>query len=161
MSLMTRGLFTAVLGLSITVASPVFAQTAQVGTWKQNFAKSKVDPAPTAPQPQSITRTYEAFGDGLKFTQVTVSADGKSTTATYSAHFDGKDYPLTGNAAADAIVLKKVDARTFESTLKKSGKVVNTGTNVVSADGKTMTYTSQGTNASGQKVSATAVFEKQ
>jgi hypothetical protein len=45
--------------------------------------------------------------------------------------------------------------------LKKSGKVVNTGTNVVSADGKTMTYTSQGTNASGQQVRSTAVFEKQ
>ena len=161
MSLMTRGLVVAVFGVGLAVASPVFAQNAQVGTWKQNFAKSKVDPAPTAPQPQSITRTYEAFGDGLKFTQVTVSADGKSVTATYSAHFDGKDYPLTGNAGADSIVLKKIDARTFESTLKRSGKVVNTGTNVVSADGKTMTYTSQGTNASGQKTTATAVFEKQ
>lgn len=161
MPLMTRGLFVAVFAVGLAVASPVFAQNPQVGTWKQNFDKSKVDPAPTAPRPKSVTRTYEVFGDGLKFTQVTVSADGKSTTSTYSAHFDGKDYSITGNANADTIVLKKVDARTFESTLKKSGKVVTTGTNVVSADGKTMTYTSQGTNASGQKVSSTAVFEKQ
>ena len=162
MSLMSRGFIVAVVvGFGLAVASPVSAQVAQVGTWKQNFAKSKVDPPPSAPQPQSITRTYEAFGDGLKFTQVTVSADGKSVTATYSAHFDGKEYPLTGNAAADMIVLKRIDGKTFESTLKKSGKVVTTGTNAISADGKTMTYTSQGTNASGQKVSSTAVFEKQ
>ena len=90
MSLMSRGLVVAVFGVGIAVASPVFAQDAHVGTWKQNFDKSKSDPAPTAPRPQSITRAYEMFGDGLKFTQVTVSADGKSATSTYSAHYDGK-----------------------------------------------------------------------
>ena len=76
-----------------------------MGTWKQNFAKSKHVPTPTGPQPQSITRTYEMFGDGLKATIVTVSADGKRTTATYSAHFDGKDYPYIGNPTIDTIAL--------------------------------------------------------
>ena len=158
---MSRFLFAAVVCLGVAVATPAFAQDAHIGTWKQNFAKSKSDPAPTAPAPQSITRTYEAFGDGLKFTQVVVAADGTRTTSTYSAHFDGKDAPLMGNANADMISLKKIDTSTFESTLKKAGKVVNTGKNVISKDGKTMTYTSQGTNAAGQKTSATTVFDKQ
>jgi hypothetical protein len=161
MSLLSRWFLVAVVGFGVGLASPVFAQDAHVGTWKQDFAKSKLDPAPTAPAPQSITRTYEKFGDGLQFTQVTVSADGKSTTSTYSAHYDGKEYPLTGNANADIIILKRIDASTLESTLKKAGKIVNTGRNTVSADGKTMTYTSKGTNASGQPTSATTIFDRQ
>ena len=92
---------------------------------------------------------------------MTVSADGKSTTSTYSAHYDGKEYRLTGNANADIISLKRIDASTFESNLKKAGKIVNTGRNTVSADGKTMTYTSKGTNASGQPTSATTIFDRQ
>jgi hypothetical protein len=162
MSNLSRWFLVAVVGFGVGLASPVFAQQdAHIGTWKQNFEKSKVDPAPTAPRPQSITRTYEKFGDGLKFTQVTVSADGTSTTGTYSAHYDGKDYPLTGNANADTISLKRIDASTFDSTLKKAGKIVTTGRNTVSADGKTMTYTSKGTNASGQPFTATAIFDRQ
>jgi hypothetical protein len=34
---------------------------------------------------------------------------------------------------------KRVNAATFEITRKKAGKVVQTGTNTLSADGKTMT----------------------
>src|SRR6266566_2888405 len=99
----SRWLFVAVVVLAVGISSPALAQDAHVGTWKQNFAKSKLAPPPTTPQPQSITRTYEMFGDGLKATFVTVSADGKSTTVTYSAHFDGKDYPYTGTTAFDTI----------------------------------------------------------
>jgi hypothetical protein len=159
---MSRWYFVAIALLAFSVASPALAQDAHVGTWKQNFAKSTITPAPTGPPPQSATRTYEMFGDGLKATLVTVSPDGtRTTTVTYSAHFDGKDYPYSGSTTIDTIALKRIDASTFESTLKKAGKVVTTGTNVVSKDGKTMTYTSKGTNASGQPTSGVAVFEKQ
>lgn len=151
----------AAAALTVAMASPAFAQDAHVGTWKQNFAMSKSTPVPTAPQPRSATRTYAMFGDGLKFTAVTVSADGKKTTSTYSAHYDGKESPLDGNANADTIILKKIDARTFESTLKKGGKVTSVGTNTVSADGKTMTYTAKGTNAAGQAFNNVQVFDKQ
>jgi hypothetical protein len=158
----SRWLFVAVVVLAFVVSSPALAQEdAHIGVWKQNFAKSKLVPPPTTPQPQSITRTYEKFGDGLKATFVTVAADGKRTTVSYSAHFDGKDSPYTGSAAFDTIALKKIDNHSFSNVNKKAGKVVNTGTNVVSKDGKTMTFTSKGTNAQGQPTSGVAVFEKQ
>jgi hypothetical protein len=159
---MSRWLFVAVAVLAVGVTSPAFAQDAHVGTWKQNFAKSKQDPPASAPAPQSVTRTYEMYGDGLKATIVTVGADGKQTTATYSARFDGKDYPYTGNATIDTISLKRIDNNSFESVNKKAGKVIAEGTNVVSRDGKTMTYTSKGANAQGQLItSSVQVFEKQ
>ena len=133
-----------------------------LGTWKQNFAKSKSDPPPAGPAPQSVTRTYEVFeGDGLKYTNVAVSADGKRTTTTYSAHLDGKDVPFLGSPNFDTIALKRIDASSFDFTIKKAGKVTSTGTNAVSKDGKMFTQSLKGTNASGQPTSGVAVFEKQ
>ena len=159
---MSRWLFVAGVVLALGMSSPALAQDAHVGTWKQNFAKSKQVPPPAGPQPQSIMRTYEMFGDGLKATIVTVSPDGMRTTASYSAHFDGKDYPYIGNQTIDTIALTRIDNYSFESVNKKAGKVIASGTNVVSQNGKTMTYTSKGANAQGQAItSAVQVSEKQ
>jgi len=60
------------------------------------------------------------------------ATDGKKTTSTYTANFDGKDYPLSGSAlGADKVSLKRIDARTTERTDKKDGKVVLTIKRVV------------------------------
>jgi hypothetical protein len=159
---MSRWTFAAVVLLAVGIASPVFAQDAHVGTWKLNFAKSKLVPPASGPQPQSVTRTYEMFeGDGIKATFATISADGTSTTSSYSVHFDGKDYPYTGSATLDAIAVKRIDNRSWNAANKKAGKVVSAGTNVVSQDGKTLTWTYKGTNAQGQPTSGVQVFDKQ
>lgn len=159
---MTRWLFLAVVVLALGVAPTVLAQTdPHIGTWKLNPAQSKSTPPPTNP-PQSVMRTYEPFeGNGIKATFVTVSADGKRTTSTYSAHFDGKDYPYTGTTNLTAIALKKVDAYSWAATNKGAGKSVTTGTNTVSKDGKTLTYAFKGTNAQGEPVGGVQVFERQ
>jgi hypothetical protein len=146
---------------AVGLAAPAFAQDAHVGTWKEDFAKSKFSPAPTGPAPISATRTYEMFGDGLKFTATTVGADGKSGTATWSAHFDGKDYPFVGVQNYDTIALKRIDSSDFTSEIKKAGKVVLTVKNTVSSDGRTMTNNNKGTNAQGQPYTSVTVWEKQ
>ena len=131
---------------------------AHIGTWKMNPAKSKM------PQDQAVksqTRTYVAYGDGLKATIASVNADGSKTTRSYSAHFDGKETPYTGAKMYDTIALKKIDANTMEATLKKSGKVVETARNAVSKDGKVMTITSNGTDAGGKKYTTVTVLDKQ
>ena len=43
----------------------------------------------------------------------------------------------------------------------KFGKATQKGQGVISKDGKTMTYTLQGTDADGKKVSDRSVYEKQ
>jgi hypothetical protein len=145
--------------LAADVASVSAQKDARVGTWKLNVAKSKYDPGPA---PQSQTLKVEAVGKGEKVTSEVTAADGKKTTTTYTANFDGKDYPLTGSAlGADKVSLKRIDARTTERMDKKDGKVVVTIKRVVSADGKTMTATVKGTNAEGKPVNNVAVFEKQ
>jgi hypothetical protein len=135
------------------------AKDPRVGTWELNVAKSKYSPGPA---PQSQRLTVEAVGNGEKVTSEVVAADGRRTTTTYTANFDGKDYPLTGSAlGADKVSLKRIDARTTERTDKKDGKAVVHIKRVVSPDGKTMTATVKGTNADGQPMNNVAVFEKQ
>lgn len=154
------GGFVAVLVVSLLAISlPALAQGSPfAGTWVLNVAKSKFSPGPP---PKAQTSTYEAAGQGVKVTVKGTGADGKPIAMEYTANYDGKDYPVKGNSDYDATALKSIDANTVEFTRKKAGKVVQTGTNVVSKDGKTRTVTTKGTNAQGQQISSVAVYEKQ
>jgi hypothetical protein len=148
-----------VVCLLVVAGVVVKAQTdAHIGTWKFNPAKSKMSQNLAV---KSQTRTYVAYGDGLRVTIASVNADGSKTTGSYSAHFDGKENPFSGSKIYDTIALKKIDANTMEATLKKSGKVVETARNAVSKDGKVMTITSNGTDASGKKYTSVTVLDKQ
>src|SRR5262249_20499619 len=136
-----------------------FAQTDPfIGTWKLNLAKSKFSPGPL---PKSQTVTYEAVGQGFKATIKITDAEGKPINFQYTANFDGKDYPVTGAPDWDMVAQKHIDANTVEFTRKKAGKVVSTATSVVSKDGKTRTTTEKGVNAKGEKISNTAVYDRQ
>jgi len=133
------------------------ADDASMGTWKLNEAKSKFSPG----APKNTTVVYEAAGDSVKVTVDGVGADGKPSHNEWTGKFDGKDYPVTGDSSADTRSYKRVDAHTLKLTNKKGDKVTMSGTAAVSADGKTRTVTTSGTDASGKKVSATAVYDKQ
>jgi hypothetical protein len=133
------------------------ADDASMGTWKLNEAKSKFSPG----APKNTTVVYEAAGDSVKVTVDGVDADGKPSHNEWTGKFDGKDYPLTGDPAADSRSYKKIDARTMELANKKGGKTVVTGKITVSADGKSRTVAVSGTDASGKKVTSTAVYDKQ
>ena len=82
-----------------------------------------------------------------------ITADGSRTTGGFSAHFDGKDYPLLNPTAFDTISLRRIDSKSFDSALKEVGKVIAIVHSVVSKDGKTMTTTIEATNASGHSYS--------
>jgi hypothetical protein len=166
--MVTRGSFPTALALSVLVGSLVLGSSlalrAQgdplVGTWKLNVAKSKYQPGPP---PMSEMRVYEPFGgagSGVKATFNRVDAMGKKITVTYSAMYDGKDYKYSG-PDGDTIALTREGANTVDATLKRDGKVSQTTKGVISADGKTRTLTFAGTDAKGQKISGTTVYEKQ
>ena len=135
----------------------VAADDPNMGTWKLNEAKSKYSPG----APKNTSVVYEAAGDNVKVTVDGVGADGKPTHNEWTGKFDGKDYPLTGDPTADTRSYKKIDTRTMELTNKKGGKPVVTGKITVSADGKSRTVAVSGTDASGKKVTSTAVYDKQ
>jgi hypothetical protein len=140
------------LGFTVWAADPA------TGTWKLNAAKSKYSPGPP---PQSATITYEETADGIKRTGESVDGEGKKTSFEYTAKYDGKEYPVSGSDDFDTISLRKINDHTVQATLKKSGKVVSTARRAVAKDGEVMTLTITGTNAKGQKMKNTAVYEKQ
>jgi hypothetical protein len=89
-------------------------------------------------------------GDGLRF------------TLEYTEIYNGKDIPITGTSLnGDMVAGTRVDASTLTFVYKKNGKVTVTSTNVASADRKTYTITSKGTNTLGQTVNSVAVYDKQ
>jgi hypothetical protein len=129
-----------------------------LGTWKLDLAKSKYSPGPA---PKSLTLKFEATPGGIKFTGDGVDADGKPTHSMYLSKFDGKDVPYEGNPDADTAAPMKIDDNSYSNTWKKGGKVTISAKLVVSADGKTLTITQTGTNAKGQAVNNTIVYNKQ
>jgi hypothetical protein len=134
-----------------------FAQDAMMGTWKLNEAKSKMG----AGSPKNNTVVIEAAGENVKVTMDGVDPTGKPTHSEWTGKFDGKQYPVTGDANSDTRSYKTIDDRTFEVSAKTKGKVSVSGRVVVSADGKTRTAHVKGTSPSGEKYETTAVYDKQ
>ena len=134
-----------------------FASNPSIGTWKLNETKSKIVPG----TPKNMTVTYAAAGDSIKGTIDGVDGQGKPTHNEWTGKFDGKDYPVTGDPNSDTRAIKQIDEHNYDLTVKKGSKVTMTGKAVISADGKTRTVTISGTDASGKKVTSTAVYDKQ
>ncbi len=155
-----RRALSVLVGLALLLVGSGTANAADnwLGTWKLNVAKSKYSPGPA---PKSNTAKYEAWEGGIKVTTDGVGADDKPTHTEYAAKYDGKDYAFKGGANFDMIALKRIDDDSYEGTTKLKGKVMTTSKNVISKDGKTRTQTTTGTNAQGQTVNNTVVWDRQ
>jgi hypothetical protein len=155
----------ALLGFAINPALPqvgLAQQTDQwIGTWNIDLAKSEYR---TGAPPKSRATTYEVVqgGSSVIKASVIVDADGNTTkvvTGPYS--YDGKSYPVTGAKDYDASSYKRINDFTYEATRTKDGKVVQTVTNVISADGQTRTVTTTGVDGSGRPVNFVNVYNRQ
>lgn len=149
--------FVVMLAMCFVGLTLCFADDPTMGTWKLNESKSKLNPA----GPKNTTVVYEAAGDNVKVTVEGVDAEGKPTHNEWTGKFDGKDYPVTGDATSDTRAYTKVNDRTLKFTAKKGDKVTLTGRIVLSADGKSRTVTVSGTDSKGKKLKTTAVYDKQ
>ena len=150
---------TMTLGAALCMTALVlgFADDPNVGSWKINEAKSKV----AAGLAKNTTVVYTAVGDSYKCVVDGVDAAGKPSHNEWTGKFDGKDYPVTGDPTTDTRSLKMVKPGHYVLANKKGGKVVAEGTVDFSADLKTRTLVTHATDASGKKMTATAVYERQ
>jgi hypothetical protein len=129
----------------------------QMGTWKLNEAKSKLNPKAA----KITTAVYAPVGDSVKITVDGVDKDGKPIHDEWAGKLDGKDYPVTGDPRSDMRSYEMIDDRTFELTVKKAGNVVAGGFIVISADGKSRTAIAMMSDPSGKKVPFIAIYDKQ
>jgi hypothetical protein len=148
----TRILAFLALSLLLQAAEDPFS-----GVWKLNLSKSKLSP----PIPKSQIARVDAGASGIRISEEIVSDTGERMNISVDAKFDGKDYPVNGSPYADGVSYQRIDRFTIKGVGKKAGKIIMHETVVVSPDGKTMTGTYSGTDASGKQVTAIAIFEKQ
>lgn len=152
----------AVLVLSTLAAEVLVAQSnpLRYGTWVMNIPKSTFDPGPP---PRSQMRTEERDGDALKTLVEGVDARGGRIAYQFTVKTDGKDYPIAGTGvpyASDTVAFVEVDPYTIDATFKKAGKVSGTARSVISVEGNTLTVTSKGTNAAGQRTNNITIWDK-
>ena len=146
--------------VALLAASAASAQTTEpvIGTWKLDVAKSTYKPGPA---PKSSTLTIEPAGKGLKVAVDAVNADGSPLKWGFTTMRDGKEEaPVTGNPMFDVVTSTRASATAGTNVYKKAGKVVMTTKLAISADGKTMTLTSTGTDSKGQAVHNVAIYTK-
>lgn len=141
-----------------STALPAQSTDSMLGTWKLNVAKSKTTY-------KSGTTVIEPAGDGIKMTADLVGNDGTAYHWTFTAKYDGKDVPVTGKTpfgdGAVTVAITRVDAHTVKVVGKTNGKANLAQTLTVTADGKTRTTVTKGTDAKGQPIDTTSVYEKQ
>jgi hypothetical protein len=121
-----------------------------VGTWKVNFAKSKFPGKPPLVDEATIDP------DGT-ITINETSADGKSSSWHYKP-VEGQAVPVVGRDNTTVLV-KRVNDHTNEQTWYSNGKV-NKSKAVLSKDGKTTTFTMDGTDKDGKPFHELVVYDK-
>ena len=143
--------------LCLVAVAAAFAGDANMGSWKLNEAKSTIP----AGAPKNNMVTYSAAGDSIKVVVDGTDANGKATHNEWTGKFDGKDYPLVGDATADSRSYKKINDHTMTLINKKAGKTVLEGKIVISADGKSRTLTVSGADSMGMKGEYVTYYDKQ
>jgi hypothetical protein len=144
-------------------------QTGFFGKWNLSIARSTFQNDLTnfslsgadGSAPQWRTMVFERVGDSVKHTTDTqlVTNATNFVRVQYTAKLDGREYPVDLSSTMDIVSLRQVDARTLERTAKDRGKVVETATFRLSADGQEITVTSEGTGQ-GVKYRNVQVFER-
>jgi hypothetical protein len=162
----------AVVGLVSAVVGPRAAQAQApyiVGTWNLNVAASHLP----GPPPQVHVRRYSLAPDGtLVGLAIVVDAAGSPYFLQFAAKADGKDYAEFDSRSLAALQIDgtqpnatyaetTVDSHTVEWVDKQGGKVTAHGRKWVSADGKTLSFTAEGTNGRGEAQTFLFVFDRQ
>ena len=152
-----RALVTLVLVGFASAPALVRAADSFAGTWKLNTAKS-------TSTYKSGTSVSETTADSLKVTVDLVAADGTAYHWSWTAKYDGKDYPVTGKTPygdKGTVALTKVDDHTLKLVAKADGKVVANQDITTSADGKTRTVKTKGTDKAGKPIDTVSVYDRQ
>ena len=127
-----------------TVFERVSGGPGLAGKWKTKNVKSNSP---------SVLELAPSTGDRLIFKIVDIDL-------SCEARLDAKDYPCSGPTLAPGwtVALANAGARAFDMTVKNNGKILFKVVYTVSADGKTLT---ESTNATGTNEKIKVVYDRQ
>ena len=125
------------------------AGDSQIKTWKRNAARTRVAVLPF-PEATSDVLTIQPLKNSLKVSWSTVDTQGRTIHGEFTANYDGREYPIKGNADADTVSVRRIDEKTTDYSYKRGGKEVMRERAVIAADG-TLTLTQTCKNAKGEE----------
>ncbi len=131
------------------------AQASFSGTWELDRFKSAYEPVAT--QPQRRVLTLELKGDDIVSKAQTWRGDALNEV-TIAAKVDGKEHPVPNQPAT--VSFKRTNATTLTRTATINGKLSETQTWALSADGKVLTITSEGTDAAGTAIKSRQHYDR-
>jgi hypothetical protein len=145
--------------MATSAGQPAYAQNkadfdAYDGTWNLDIAKTDFG---NMAAPKSVRLTLSHTPGSRKWTQESVGADGKSRTESYDGPADNRYHSITGDSDGATFAYMKDGSFAIKD---KSGKVVQTTTYSLSADGATMTLHNTHHSPHGDETHV-AVFQKE
>jgi hypothetical protein len=139
------------IAVSLTVKAADMSAGGFAGTWKVNFAKSKFP----GPPPQVDMAIVDP--DGTVSVNET-NSEGKSTSWHYTP-IEGQAVPVVGRDNTTVIV-KRLNDHTNEQIWNFDGRAGKSKA-VLSKDGKTTTFTMDGTDKDGKPFHELVVYDKE
>ncbi len=140
-----------VLAIAMTVAAKDIPEGKFAGTWKMNPAKSSFPGKP--PQSELLTIKPDGF-----LTLEEVNSEGKTVKWSYKPSA-GEPVSVQGRDAT--VTVNKIDAYTTDTAWKFPDGTTSKGRGTVSKDGKTQTFTVDGTGKDGKPFHEVVVYDKQ
>jgi hypothetical protein len=125
------------------------------GTWTANLEKSTRH---ANHQFRRATMRFEVEGDAVSLAYDGVNAAGKTEEGARTFRADGAAHPDA--AAPGVIATSRIDDRTLEVVATKDGAPVGRASYSVSEDGRSLTSTTSGTDASGRAFDQVIVFDR-
>jgi hypothetical protein len=104
------------LGAALARANPAS------GTWRMREVKASEN---------GLLVTFKNIGSEL--------AASSPLGISWTARFDGRNYPVSGSYSVDSISLRQINDRKVVATYRRGGQLVRTDDMTVSADGNTLT----------------------
>src|SRR5688572_7146855 len=153
---------TAVLELMLptfTGHSAIQQPASWLGTWNLNLAKSSE--RADAPRYKRVTTRIEPWQDGLRVSYDMVGIRGGVTHTEWTGRFDGKDYPMQCLDYVMTNAYRRIDDRSYEIVIKVEGAATATAHVAVSADGRTLTVSTEQRTANGNISKTTSIYDKQ
>lgn len=129
-----------------------------IGTWIANIEKSRRHANHLF---HSATLTFEVSGNRVSMTHAGVNMSGKHESGTTVYQPDGQEHAVSPQAPGVVAVTTWSGTHVLESEAKKDGRSLGKGTYVVSDDGRTLTATIAGWDASGAPFDQMIVFDRQ
>ena len=147
-------------GKELTISTASQGKPGEVTIWERSGGPAVPGNVFAGEWTQDLGKTHMRGNTALQIETEGGDSTRFSGPYSYTGRFDGKQYDLK-SSRNDTVQLALVDPHTVDATYRRDNQVSQKDRWVTSADGRTMTLTSQGTLETGQHLSETLVYKRQ